>query len=93
MLEITTDQLFAWINKAKIEGITTNMLLISKPDTPTIKICDKTITLTAKPLICTVMGMEVWVDDNIEKNQIYLIDKNTFRPWKDYLFSQQHKQI
>lgn len=83
MLEITTEQLFNWINKAKIEGITPNVLLISKPDTPTIKICGKNVVVTAKPLIYTVMGIEVYVDDLIEKNKIYLIDKNTFHPLKD----------
>ena len=79
MMEITAKQIMEWVEKAKIEGISPNALLISKPDTPSIRIAGTEVYCSARPLIHTVMGIEIWIDNSIEKDKAYLIDKNTFK--------------
>ena len=77
MLEITTAQLVDWIEKAQIQGISPDTLIISMPDTPQIKICGTEISITARPLIYTVMGIEIYIDASLSKDIAYLIDRKS----------------
>jgi len=79
MFEITQEQLSEWLNKCEIQAFSPNMLLISKPDSSTIKICESEMQLfmITYPLRYSCMGIEIMIDDSIPKGKAYLLDTKT----------------
>ena len=77
MEEITNEMMTKWLQQAYIKAMTPTDLIISKPSEPTIKICGNDVFLTGRPMIYKVHGIEIWIDETIEIDKAYLVDRNS----------------
>lgn len=74
-MKITKEKFMKSIEKAKIEGISPNTLLISKPFKNKITIGDHEFFVNMRPLITTYLGIEIWIDEKLPKGKAYLFDR------------------